>query len=58
MADDEVPNKKEPYESPRVSVIGLRPEEAVLGTCKISSSSGPVGGSCIAVGVPCNAPGS
>ena len=56
MPDDEVLNKKEPYESPRVSVIGLRPEEAVLGTCKSSSSSGPVG-TCTAMG-QCKIPGS
>ena len=56
MTDDEVPNKKEPYESPRVSVIGLRPEEAVLGTCKSSSTAGPVG-TCTAV-AQCNMPGS
>jgi hypothetical protein len=49
--------KKEPYESPKVAVISLRPEEAVLGSCKNMSSAGPVGGSCVAVG-QCNAPGS
>lgn len=57
MVEDGAPQKKEPYESPRVSVISLRPEEAVLGSCKNSSSAGPVGGSCTAVG-QCRVPGS
>jgi hypothetical protein len=51
------PQKKEPYEPPKVSVISLRPEEAVLGSCKNMSSAGPVGGSCVAVG-QCKVPGS
>jgi len=37
--------------------ISLRPEEAVLGNCKTSSSAGPVGGSCAAVS-PCMSIGS
>lgn len=51
------PQKKQTYESPTVSVISLRPEEAVLGTCKNLSSAGPVGGSCTAIG-QCMVPGS
>jgi len=54
---DGTSRKKQPYESPRVSVISLRPEEAVLGACKNMSSAGPVGGSCVAVG-QCMVPGS
>jgi len=57
MLEDRAPEKKKPYESPRVTIISLRPEEAVLGACKNSSSAGPVSGSCTAVG-PCNTPGS
>jgi hypothetical protein len=57
MVGDGSPQEKERYESPRVSVISLRPEEAVLGACKNSSSAGPVGGSCTAMG-QCNVPGS
>jgi hypothetical protein len=57
MLEDETPKKKERYESPRVTIISLRPEEAVLGACKNLSSAGPVAGSCTAVG-PCNTPGS
>jgi hypothetical protein len=51
------PKKREPYEPPRISVVSLRPEEAVLGACKNNSSAGPVGGSCTAVG-QCLVPGS
>jgi hypothetical protein len=45
------------YEAPKVVRISLRPEEAVLGNCKTSSSAGPVGGSCTAVS-PCMSIGS
>jgi hypothetical protein len=38
--------KKQEYEPPRVVAISLRPEEAVLGHCKISGSAGPGAGSC------------
>lgn len=31
---------KKPYESPKVTTISLRPEEAVLGHCKISGGGG------------------
>jgi hypothetical protein len=57
MVEDGAPQKKKPYESPKISVISLRPEEAVLGACKNQSSAGPVGGSCTAVG-NCMTPGS
>ena len=44
------PNQKagerKPYEPPRVVSINLRPEEAVLGNCKIGGSAGPVASSC------------
>ena len=38
--------KKQEYEPPRVVAVSLRPEEAVLGHCKISGSAGPGAGSC------------
>ena len=38
------------YEAPRMTVISLRPEEAVLGNCKTNSSAGPVSASCNGVG--------
>jgi hypothetical protein len=37
---------KRPYEPPKLMAINLRPEEAVLGNCKIGSSAGPVASSC------------
>jgi hypothetical protein len=56
MVDSGASQKKEPYESPKVSVISLRPEEAVLGSCKSMSSAGPFG-SCLS-GLGCKVPGS
>jgi hypothetical protein len=56
----EEPNATEnrkPYDAPKMVRISLRPEEAVLGNCKTSSSTGPVGGSCTAVS-PCMSIGS
>ncbi len=40
------PFEKKPYEPPKIVTINLRPEEAVLGNCKISASSGPGSTSC------------
>jgi hypothetical protein len=42
--DDAVAKKF--YEPPKIVTISLRPEEAVLGNCKISGSSGPGNPSC------------
>ena len=49
--------KKKPYIKPEVTRFPLRPEEAVLGFCKSSASSGPSGGSCQVVGF-CHTAGS
>jgi len=49
--------KKKPYEKPNVTRFPLRPEEAVLGFCKTSSSAGASGGTCINVN-PCMSLGS
>ncbi|HKW18333.1 MAG TPA: hypothetical protein VJO35_12575 [Terriglobales bacterium] len=49
--------EKKKYEAPKVTVISLRPEEAVLGHCKNASLGGPVGATC-ATGVGCPAIGS
>ena len=38
---------KAAYEPPKVIRVSLRPDEAVLGHCKITGSAGPVSGSCI-----------
>jgi hypothetical protein len=53
------PVAKKEYETPKMVAINLRPEEAVLGNCKISGSAGPssLGGTCVAVG-PCKTIGS
>jgi hypothetical protein len=46
------------YQPPKLSVISLRPEEAVLGHCKNTSSAGPVSPSnCANLGM-CNVTGS
>lgn len=37
---------KAAYEAPKVIRVSLRPEEAVLGHCKITGAAGPVSGSC------------
>ena len=39
-------NAKAPYQSPQVVRVSLRPEEAVLGHCKVAGSAGPVSASC------------
>ena len=57
MTDDNARLEKKQYESPKVTVISLRPEEAVLGHCKNASASGPVGATCTA-GVGCATIGS
>jgi hypothetical protein len=43
------PEIKKPYEAPQLTTISLRPEEAVLGHCKIAGSGGPVSASCAAL---------
>ena len=52
--------QKRPYQKPALSQIPLRPEEAVLGSCKTSSGSGgPAGISgCSSASVSCFTHGS
>ena len=50
-------SEKKPYVKPEVKRYPLRPEEAVLGFCKTSSSAGPSGSNCRTVGT-CRAQGS
>ena len=38
--------RKKTYAKPGISEVNLRPEEAVLGNCKISGSAGPLASSC------------
>ena len=35
---------RKPYDPPRLVTISLRPEEAVLGHCKVAGGSGPASG--------------
>ncbi len=37
---------KLPYQPPQVVRVSLRPEEAVLGHCKVAGITGPISGSC------------
>jgi hypothetical protein len=40
-----------PYEAPKIIRVSLRPDEAVLGHCKIPTSAGPAATGCgVAVG--------
>ena len=57
MTDEHVGQGKKSYEPPKVTMISLRPEEAVLGHCKNASISGPVSPTCTTTGA-CNAIGS
>jgi hypothetical protein len=54
-------NKEQPekptYQPPQVIRVSLRPEEAVLGHCKVTGSAGPISGSCKSV-VFCRSQGS
>jgi hypothetical protein len=50
-------NNKSDYQPPQVIRVSLRPEEAVLGHCKIPGIAGPVSGGCINIG-PCKTFGS
>jgi len=34
------------YQPPQVVRVSLRPEEAVLGHCKVAGITGPISGSC------------
>ena len=38
--------RRRPYRRPEVKQVALRPEEAVLGNCKITGSSGPATSNC------------
>jgi hypothetical protein len=42
-------SSRKKYEPPQLVTINLRPEEAVLGHCKISASAGPVTSTCVAL---------
>ena len=58
-SDEAGKGKKEPYQAPSVIRVSLRPEEAVLGHCKVNGAAGPVGGGCRTVGpITCKSIGS
>jgi hypothetical protein len=42
---------KRKYDPPRLATISLRPEEAVLGACKITGHSGTGGSDCQPIGL-------
>lgn len=48
-AENDNKDPKPQYESPKLMRVSLRPEEAVLGNCKISSTTGPNFSSCTAL---------
>ena len=45
-SSDEQAGKKKPYSKPEISQVSLRPEEAVLGSCKTTKISGPAQSHC------------
>jgi hypothetical protein len=45
--------RRKPYKKPEVKKIALKPEEAVLGGCKVTSQTGPGYAGCNLVGVYC-----
>ncbi len=40
------PESRRRYQKPQITEVKLRPEEAVLGNCKVSGSSGPATSNC------------
>jgi len=48
---------RKPYQKPEARKFPLRPEEAVLGNCKTTGTSGPSGGGCRTLGT-CRSQGS
>jgi len=43
---DKSRQQKKPYVKPEVNQVELRPEEAVLGSCKKASAVGPIQAAC------------
>lgn len=55
---DKAPRQKRAYQKPALIQVALKPDEAVLGSCKTASSAGPGGAnSCQAFGT-CSSLGS
>ena len=59
MAPKDTPARggKKAYERPEYRKVPLRPEEAVLGSCKTAPGVGPIGGSCT-MPIACSSSGS
>lgn len=53
MNDSEEPKPRRTYRKPELTQVELRPDEAVLGSCKVSTSGGPATAGCGATGVRC-----
>jgi hypothetical protein len=51
MIEDGKAQVKRTYDSPKVTMISLRPEEAVLGHCKTATTAGPVQSGCHLAGM-------
>ena len=54
-ADVSLDANKKPYSKPQIQEVPLRPDEAVLGNCKTSSTSGPAQHRCTSPSA-CSAP--
>jgi hypothetical protein len=52
--EDRKPRKT--YQKPKVQEVALRPEEAVLGSCKMAGTAGPASAAC--TDLSCNTSGS
>jgi hypothetical protein len=50
LEQEEPKKQRKRYERPTVISINLRPEEAVLGTCKSNTAAGPINSTCRAIG--------
>ena len=46
----DAPSPRKPYEKPTLSEVALRPDEAVLGSCKTMGVAGPAEADCTALG--------
>lgn len=44
--DNKTTNTRQPYAKPEIRQVTLRPEEAVLGSCKTTKAGGPGNATC------------
>lgn len=52
MKEERKPEQRKPYAKPELRQVPLRPEEAVLGNCKMTGFAGPAVSNCQPV-TPC-----